>query len=555
MTISQTVAEQTIFPDAALRAEKRIRKTRCHRGLLCAAAAYSLLLAAAVTQAQGPTNIGAGRIPRSRQNESSLGAMPGSGGNMSGDAPDASRPIIGGAPGATTPVVPPSISNPSSGRYQNLGGAGMRPTPELPPAELPLFGVLALPGQEDQGPPNGLTLDQALQRLMSANLDLRSRYLEIPQARADVLTAGLYANPLVFFDTQLVPYGSYTTQRPGGQTQYDLNISHPIDLSHKRRERTRVAALAEKVIEAQFQDAVRLEIANLYEAYLGVLLAREAVRFSQAAIDGLDEVLATIREQQAGKIATTADVDSVLIQREFAASSLVDSQRTYHSTKVRLATLLALPAIRAERMELRGSLKVTSPAPPLGDDLIELALRYRPDLRAFRMGLARSQADTQLALANRMADIYVLFQPFTLQDNRPIGKQSPTSWAAGVTVPVPLYNRNQGNIRRSRINVRQSQLEFESQQLRVISEVKQAENEYLAAREAIERMERTIRPAADRVLAAARLRWRSGDKDVLFYLAAVREYNVFVRQYLTDVLRFRRAMLRLNTVAGQRILP
>jgi len=56
-------------------------------------------------------------------------------------------------------------------------------------------------------------------------------------------------------------------------------------------------------------------------------------------------------------------------------------------------------------------------------------------------------------------------------------------------------------------------------------------------------------------LNTARIRWRSGEKDVLFYLAAVRDYNVFVREYLTDWLRFRRSMLRLNTVVGQRILP
>lgn len=555
MTFLQRTNDQTVSLYAAGRQRKLVSKFGRRHDHFKAAVILLPLLAVSVARPQEPTIVNKGRIPQLRQNESSLGIMPGSGGNLSGNAPGAERPIIGGAPGATTPNVPPSLSDPNAGGYQNLGGAGIRATPELPPPELPLFGVLALPGREDPGPPNGLTLDQALQRLMSANLDLRSRFLEIPQARADVLTAGLYANPLVFFDTQLIPYGGYTTQRPGGQTQYDLNVSHPVDLSHKRRERTRVASLAQKVIEAQFQDAVRLEIANLYESYVGVLLAREAVRFSQAALAGLDQVLATIREQQAGKIATLADVDSVLIQREFAASSLVDSERTYQSAKVRLGALLAIQVSQAERIELRGSLKVNSPIPPLGTDLTNLALEYRPDLRAFRLGVARSQADAQLALANRLADVYVLFQPFTLQNNSPIGKQSPVSFAAGVTVPAPIYNRNQGNIQRSRINIQQSQLELESQQLRVIAEVRQAENEYLAARAAIDRMERTIRPAADRVLNAARVRWRSGEKDVLFYLAAVRDYNVFVRQYLTDVLRFRRAMLRLNTVAGQRILP
>ena len=56
-----------------------------------------------------------------------------------------------------------------------------------------------------------------------------------PQARADVLTASLRANPILYADSQLVPYGSFTDERPGGPTQYDLNVSHPIDYSHKRQ--------------------------------------------------------------------------------------------------------------------------------------------------------------------------------------------------------------------------------------------------------------------------------------------------------------------------------
>lgn len=539
----------------ALRLGGRPQKFGAGARYVRAVAVGLALWAGSDARAQSPTIVQKGTIRQLRQHESSLGTMPGAGGNLSGNAPGAERPIIGGAPGATTPNVPPSLSDPNVGGYQNFGGMGIGSPPELPPTELPLFGMLALPGQEDPGPRGGLTLDAALERLVAANLDLRSRYLEIPQARADVLTAGLYANPLLFFDTQLVPYGSYSAQRPGGQTQYDLNISHPVDLTRKRRERTRVATLAQKVIEAQYQDSIRIEIANLYEAYVGALLARESVRFSRAALDGLNQVLATLEEQRAGKIATQADVDSVLIQREFAASSLVDSQRAFQNAKVRLGTLLAWPAVQSERVELRGSLKVPAPSPPLGDQLMNVAMEYRPDLRAFRLGVSRSQADARLAVANRLADIYVLFQPYTFQNNSYMGKQSATSWAAGVTVPLPVYNRNQGNIERSRINIQQSQMELASQQLRVIAEVRQAENEYLAARASVERMERTIRPAADRVLAAARLRWRSGEKDILFYLGAIRDYNVFVRQYLTDWLRFRRAMLQLNTVVGQRILP
>src|SRR5690242_16513975 len=77
---------------------------------------------------QGPTisNGGVG-VPELGRNESSLGQMPGAGGNLSGNAPDANRPTIGGAPGTLTPKAPPSLSDPSAGGYQRLGGGGVGP--------------------------------------------------------------------------------------------------------------------------------------------------------------------------------------------------------------------------------------------------------------------------------------------------------------------------------------------------------------------------------------------------------------------------------------------
>ncbi len=126
---------------------------------------------------------------------------------------------------------------------------------------------------------------------MRQNLDLRAKQLEIPQARADVLTASLRANPLFYADSQLVPYGSDSVRRPDGPTQYDVNISHPIDYSHKRLARMAYAARALEVMEAQYQNEVRLAIQNLYIAYVDVLAARETVRYLQTSIKGLERGL------------------------------------------------------------------------------------------------------------------------------------------------------------------------------------------------------------------------------------------------------------------------
>ena len=122
------------------------------------------------------------------------------------------------------------------------------------------------------------------------------------------------------------------------------------------------------------------------------------------------------------------------------------------------------------------------------------ALSGRPDVAAFRLGIASAEANVGLQRANRFADAYVLFQPYTYQNNAPYGKQSGTSWALGITVPLPVYNRNQGNIERAKINVYQSEVQLAYQEKRVEIEVRQAIKEYQVSREIADRIRVPVLP-------------------------------------------------------------
>jgi cobalt-zinc-cadmium efflux system outer membrane protein len=492
--------------------------------------------------------------------------MPGEGGSLLGPAPGegASSPLtqaagdqttLGGGAGVLTPRVPPSISVPGS-TTSTPPPVGFNRTPSLTPATLPVFGSLNLPASSDSdGPPDGVDLDQAISRLIAVNLDLRARFYEIPQADADILTASLRANPIFFADAQLVPYGDYNQGRPGGQTQYDANLSIPLDLNNKRQARMNVAGHAKRVIEAQYQDAVRLTIDNLYIAFVDVLAARETVRFAQASVDGYNQTLKPIRERYDKKTIPLADVNRVQVQRDFALIGLTGAEETLLKTKQTLAALLNVPPDQAEVLEVRGRLRNPEVEPPPSEALVQTALASRPDLIAFRIGIQRACADVQLAYKNRYADVYWLVQPYTFQDNQPQGLKSSHSWATGVTVPLPLLNRNQGNIRRAQINVDQTRVELAALERQVYAEVRNADKDYRVTRAAIARIETDLLPAAAQVLQTSRLNYQRGNIDVVAFLSAQRDYNEVVRQYRDLLVQGRRGALKLNTVVGQRIMP
>ena len=110
-------------------------------------------------------------------------------------------------------------------------------TRPVSPTSTPFYGTLEIPSQDDDGPPDGLTLDSAIDITLERSLDLRSKFCEIPMARADMLQASLRSNPIFYQDGQLLPVrGSpFTRAAPAGPSQFDTNITYPLDVSHKRQ--------------------------------------------------------------------------------------------------------------------------------------------------------------------------------------------------------------------------------------------------------------------------------------------------------------------------------
>ncbi|MBV8381861.1 MAG: TolC family protein [Planctomycetaceae bacterium] len=436
---------------------------------------------------------------------------------------------------------------------------------------------------EDPGPEDGLTLDRAIDLLIQQNLDLMALRYEITKSQADILTAGLRTNPILNASSQLVPYGEYTVERPGGsggQPQYGVNVALPIDVSRKRRARVAVASQARRVSEAQLQNAVRSLIDNLYTAYVNVLAARESARFSADFLAGITHILEQaeddLRRKQTDAEEAKADARNGPEVRKKAeqavkdASRAVDAlrdqaqqarfqiRRTAHAldrTRVILAQLLNLPQDQADSLQLRARLREFYPLSAPSEVLFRTALESRPDLAAYRLGLRRAEADVLLARANRIPDIYLVYQPYTLQSGRAFGVKDTYSWAVGVNVAMPVFNRNQGNIARASANVSQTQIELTSIERRVLDDVKEAIRDFQLSEEEMLELERQVLPSGRRALDDGYAQYREDPSQVSEYVDHQKDYNEVLQQYRNVLTEHRQNMLQLNTVLGVRIMP
>jgi outer membrane protein, heavy metal efflux system len=490
-----------------------------------------------------------------------MGQSPGSGGSPLGNAAGGGGPILGGRPGVTTPhQIPTSISTPGSGGGPtDLQIPINTPTASpLSSSSTPLFGTFDIPiGPESEGPPDGLTLDQSIDITLKNSLDLKQKFYEIPQAQADVLQAGLRANPIFYADGQLLQYygRKFNRAAPGGPSQYDVNVSYPLDLSRKRQNRTQVATKAKQVLEAQYQDAVRLKIDDIYGAYVTALGARQTVNYTRKSVEGLESL--TVRTEQLygrGEV-SLGDLNQVKVQLKTSRLGLLDAKAAYRRSKLDLISVLNLPRSAVETLDLRGSIIDPMQEIPPPETLALMALEGRPDIIAFRLGVKRAEADVKLAKANRFQDVYVLVQPFTFQDNSPYGLKSAYSWALGATVPLPIYNRNQGVIERAHLNVTQTQIQLSDLERQALIDVEKAVSEYGVTRTQINEIQGDILPISRQIRDEKKRLYLAGQISVIDYINAELNFNQVVKQFLDTAIRHRQSMLDLNTAIGQRILP
>lgn len=525
----------------------------------------------------GSSSRGGNRSSPGDPDESLLGPPLGASGTVAGaNVPGNAGPrSLGGRLGRTAvPAVrpgEPAGPGQSSSTIRRLARTrrAIEP-PDQDPISLATHPGLELPEVEgDAGPEDGLTLDAAIELLLRRNLDLMAQRFEIPKAEADVLTAGLRDNPIFYADAQLVPYGNFTRERPGGgggQPQYDVNVSIPLNFGVKRRGRLEVARLARKVTEAQLQDAARNLVDNLHTAYLNVLGARESLRFGESYLARVarDRLDAEAADRQAA-----AEPEATEDDRQAAADAVVDLRSREQQARLQvrqaarqldraisnLAELLGVPPDQADGIRIRARLRERVPSPLPLDDLVRRALECRPDLAAYRLGTSRADADVRLAQANRFSDIYLVCQPYTFQSNHSFGAKGTYTYGLGINAALPLFNRNQGNIARAVSNAAQTRVELAALERRVEYEVREAVRDVELGQADLIEMERQVIPAALRARDVAYQQYHQDPSKIGDYIDQMGDLNDVIRQYRDALIDQREEMLDLNTVVGQRILP
>ena len=395
-----------------------------------------------------------------------------------------------------------------------------------------------------------LTIADAVDEAVRHNLTLIAQRANLSVAETQLLSARLRPNPVASFSADhldLLGTGFNDTNN-GGPPEIAFRVDVPIERGAKRERRIDLASASKALAEAQFADAVRTLRADVTLACIDVLAARATRALVADNLRAFEDLARVNRARvTAGSLAPVESTRSEVARLQFR-STAVRADLDVVTALARLRTLLGRPA--TDPLDLADDLRVPVATAPDLTAVQQLALATRPDLRSLEMGQARTLADLRLQEAIGRID-YTVGAEYRRQQG--VAGRS-NSLGVFVTAPLPILNRNQGEIARAGAERDQLLQQIAAVRAQILSDVDIAYHEYTTNRELVTAIEHDMIEPATSARDISTYTYHAGGSSLLELLDAQRAFNDTMQSYLDAQAGLRRAAARLNAAVGSEVM-
>jgi cobalt-zinc-cadmium efflux system outer membrane protein len=367
----------------------------------------------------------------------------------------------------------------------------------------------------------------------------------IQQSLAQEVTTNLRPNPTLGLDAQFLPIfqpNQFSSDYIDQQAQFDAGLAYLFERGKKRQHRLQAAQDQTTVVRSQVSDSERQLIFNVGQQFIDVLLAESTLEFARQDLDSFQKTVDIGKERF--HVGDLSEGDFLKIKLQ-----LLQFQSDVSAAK--LAKLQSLAALRQllgfesvpDDYDVQGSLDY-QPVHANLNELKSLAAINRPDLRAAQQAVAAAESQLALQQANGKMDITGTFN-YTHTAGLNTG-------AFYYNMPLPIFNRNQGEIARARYAITQAQEQASETTQQVSTDVVQAYANLHTNDEIIQLYQGGYVDEAKQSRDISEYAYRKGAASLLDYLDSERTYRANQLAYRQALANYMLALEQMRQAVGTR---
>ncbi|WP_246833996.1 TolC family protein [Pedobacter sp. G11] len=310
-----------------------------------------------------------------------------------------------------------------------------------------------------------LDLKQAEILFLKNNFDLLASNYQIDQAKAEVITAKLFDNPELEYENLFYNHETKKIlQTSYAYGQYAGSISQLVKLAGKRNKNIKLAQTGVKLAELEYFDLMRTLKFELRNTFYKAYFATQSIHVYEDQVKSTESLLKAYEIQlKAGNIALkdVIRIKSLIINLKAEQANLLNELEDHYKDLRLLCGLEPSANLKLTVAESR----VTAIDQIPYARLLDSARTNRADLKLAKTDLEYNELNLKLQKAMAIPDVEVSLA-YDLKGNYP-----EKYTGIGLKIPIPLFNRNQGEIKKAKVGIDAATSNIKKQELILSNEV------------------------------------------------------------------------------------
>jgi cobalt-zinc-cadmium efflux system outer membrane protein len=396
-----------------------------------------------------------------------------------------------------------------------------------------------------------LTWDQVKAKFEASNPALKADADNVDEMRAEEITAFLRPNPqfsLLADGTQIAPHDGAWTPFKG--TYEEPSVSYLHERDHKRELRLESAQEGTRITQSQHEDLDRNMNFALRAAFVGTLQAKFVLDLAKADLDYYDKIIDISQNRfRAGDLAQI-DLDRIELQRVQYESEVETAIVNLRTAKIQLLQMLN-DRTPVEQFDVTGPFDFSDTLQPL-ETFRDAALAARPDLQAALETIQQSETNHKLAVSNGSTDPTLSgWYTHNASTNNPNG---PETIGASVSIPLRIFDKNQGEKQRTQIDIDRSQQASEATRAQVFSDVDTAYELVRSNIALLKPYKAKYNDQALRVRDTVTYAYEHGGASLMDFLNAQSDFRQVQLAYAQLIGSYLTAVGQLNLAVGREVI-